>query len=107
MDSIKRKPRYWPLFLLSLGMLASASCAKNVDKIDFTKWGNSFVVPQKNVSGMDTTANGGSPQDGVVPESPNFKAPKAAVGGAYQRGFAASANYRLVGGFHLGAPRAP
>ena len=86
-------------FIIAL-MIAASGCAKNVDRIEFTKWGNSFV-PQRTTS-FDTTAQGGGIQNqrGGVPENAYNKMPKAAVGGTYHRTFATSTSYRMVGGFH-------
>lgn len=75
-------------------------CAKNVDRIDFVKWGNSYV-PRG--SSMDTSAQGGASQNGLIPKSTNFAAPKASVGGSYHRTYATSPRYRMIGGFHTGA----
>ncbi len=92
-------------FLLLLGAVAGAGCAKNVDKVEFRKWGHSFDAPAGGAppgDNIDTTAQGGSSLgNGPVPESPNFKMPKASVGGAYHRTFSSSVNYRLMGGFHV------
>lgn len=87
---------------LALAFMVTASgCAKNVDRIDFTKWGNSFIPTQRPNSGMDTTAQGGAAVNGVVPQGQNHKVPKASMGGTYHRTFATSPNYRMVGGFHV------
>lgn len=87
--------------LLALSSMALASgCAKNVQKVQYTKWGNSFV-PRG--TGVDTTAQGGASQNGVVPQGPNNKLTKASAAGAYFRTFASSPNYRMVGGFHVTA----
>jgi hypothetical protein len=80
--------------------LATASgCAKNVDHIEFKKWGNSFVPP-RTTDAMDTSVQGGAAQNGVVPKNGVNAMPKAAVGGTYHRTFASSNHYRMVGGFH-------
>jgi hypothetical protein len=88
--------------ILTLALAVAASgCAKNVDKIEFKKWGNSFVPPQRNTSGVDTTAQGGAAQNGVIPQNGINAMPKASLGGAYQRTFATSPHFRMVGGFHV------
>jgi hypothetical protein len=92
---------------LRLGMIgifalaALSGCAKNVDRIDFTKWGNSYV-PRG--SSVDTTAQGGVPttQGATPPQSANHIVPKASLGGSYHRSFATSPSYKMVGGFHVG-----
>jgi hypothetical protein len=89
------KSLFVAIFLL---ITSGAGCAKNVDRINFTKWGSSFV-PRG--SGMDTTAQGGGALNGVVPQSADKRMPKASVGGTYLRSFAESPRYRMVGGFHV------
>lgn len=95
--------RLWiPTVLLSVALtVAGSGCAKNVDRIEFEKWGNSFVNPQRNTTGMDLTAQGGAAQNGQIPQNDSYKVPRASVGGSYHRNFASSPNYRLVGGFHV------
>jgi hypothetical protein len=88
------------LVLIVGALLTAQGCAKNVDKVNYNKWGYSFV---SRGNGVDTTAQGGAVQGTAVPQSTNYKAPKASANGAYQRGFASSPNYRLVGGFHVNA----
>ncbi len=93
--------RYFWFTTIVLGFLTlGTGCAKNVDRIQFTKWGNSFI-PRG--TGVDTTAQGGATQNGVIPQSPSFQNTKASVGGAYYRTFATSSHYRMVGGFHVTA----
>ena len=93
--------RNFTLLPVTLGLfLAASGCAKNVDRVNFTKWGNSFV-PRG--SGVDTTAQGGAAQNGVIPKSQNNQLTKASIAGTYHRTFAASPNYRLIGGFHINA----
>jgi hypothetical protein len=83
-----------------LGAVSLAGCAKNVDRVDFSKWGNSYVPAASDAfKNVDTTAQGGVP-NGTQPNSPNYVVPKASVGGAYHRTFATSPSYRMVGGFH-------
>ena len=87
--------------ILSAGLfLALTGCAKNVDRINFTKWGNSYIP---NGSSIDTTAQGGASTDvgSQLPQNSNNVIPKASLGGAYHRTFASSPSYRLVGGFHV------
>jgi hypothetical protein len=93
--------RFARILIAVLALTALGSCAKNVDQVEFTKWGNSFVPAQRNTTGMDTTAQGGALQNGVTPQSPNHKVTKASVGGSYHRTFSTSPNYRMVGGFHV------
>lgn len=85
---------------LSLLIITATGCAKNVDRIEFTKWGNSFVPPR--TTGFDTTAQGGGIQNtrGGTPMNNYHMVPKASVGGTYHRTFATSPSYRMVGGFH-------
>lgn len=93
--------RYLSIVAL-IGTSVLSGCAKNVDRINFTKWGNSYLTPQG--SSVDTSAHGGTntivgsqaPQNGIN------TVPKASVGGAYHRSFATSPSYRMVGGFHVG-----
>jgi hypothetical protein len=94
----KRMIRTVALLSLAIGASLSATgCAKNVDHVEFTKWGHSFV-PRG--TSMDTTAQGGAPLNNVTPSSTNYRVPKASVGGSYLRTFATSPSYRMVGGFH-------
>ena len=77
-------------------LVATASgCAKNVDKIEFNKWGNSYI-PKGN--SIDTSAQGGAPVGGSTNGRESI--PKASLGGTYQRATSVSPHYRLVGGFH-------
>lgn len=91
------------LILAALVAVSAAGCAKNVDKINTTKWGSSFVPGSSSRnSSMDLTAQGGSSVGtATVPSGENNIIPKASVGGTYHRTFAASAHYRMVGGFHV------
>ena len=91
-------------FALSLTVVALAvmsGCAKNVEKFDYNKWGNSFVPAKQNSSAVDTTVQGGAAQNGQIPQNGVNKVPKASVGGAYQRSFATSPHFRMVGGFNV------
>src|SRR5947208_1601105 len=96
------KLRHAALPAVFLALVSASGCAKNVDRFQFTKWGNSFIpAPQGGVTQMDTSAQGGAAQNGVIPKSPTMAMPRAAVGGSYQRNFATSSHYRMVGGFHV------
>lgn len=86
--------------LLTVVLGSASGCAKNVDRINFNKWGNSYLP--KN-SSMDNSAQGGASQNGEIPSSANFVVPKASVGGSYHRSTATSPRYRMVGGFHSGS----
>ncbi len=93
----------WKKLILAAGFVAAlggSGCARNVDRIEFEKWGSSYLP--KNFTTFDTTAQGGSPVGGVVPQSPNYQLPKTSVGGTHHRTFATSSRYRMVGGFHGG-----
>jgi len=81
-----------------LATASGAGCAKNVDRIEFQKWGYSYVP---RLSSIDTSTQGGAAQKSVVPSSAGKSMPAAAVGGAYERSTATSPNYRLMGGFHI------
>lgn len=84
-----------------LAISASAvGCAKNVEQVDFTKWGYSFEPQNNGGTRIDTSAQGGASQSGALPNSTNFTIPKASVGGAYLRTSSSSASYRMTGGFH-------
>jgi hypothetical protein len=84
--------------LAAVFALTAAGCAKNVERIEFTKWGHSYVP---NKSSMDTTAQGGAQQNNVVPTNGVQSMPKASVGGSYHRTFSQSPNFKMVGGFHV------
>jgi len=81
-----------------LAAASGAGCAKNVDRIEFQKWGYSYVP---RLSSIDTSTQGGAAQDNVIPSAAGKSMPAAAVGGTYQRSTATSPNYRLMGGFHV------
>lgn len=86
-----------PALALLLGLSAAAGgCARNVDQVEFNKWGESFSSGNR----IDTSAQGGATQNGVAPTSTNFAVPKASVGGAYHRTTSTSPTYRMTGGFH-------
>ena len=95
---MRMKSKLLPIMILSA---LATGCAKNVDRINFTKWGNSYV-PQG--SSIDTTAQGGSNTlvTSQLPQTGNNIMPRSSVGGAYQRSAATSPSYRMVGGFHVG-----
>lgn len=95
-----KKSQILAIFSFTVGILALSGCAKNVDRAQFTKWGNSFVPRGTSI---DTTAQGGATDNNVVPQNGINKLPKASVGGAYHRSFATSPSYRMVGGFHVTA----
>jgi hypothetical protein len=103
MDLMRRS---FPALLTALALsLAAAGCAKNVDRVEFRKWGHSFDRPPGGMpegTNIDTSAQGGASVGvGPLPESTNYKLPKASVGGSYHRTFATSPSYRLMGGFHV------
>jgi hypothetical protein len=90
------------LGIVALSMMAAlAGCSKNVERMEFEKWGNSYV-PRG--SSIDTSAQGGvsTAQGNAAPQNGIHAVPKASVGGTYQRSFATSTNYKMVGGFHVG-----
>lgn len=90
-----------PALTLLIGLSAAAGgCARNVDQVDFNKWGSSFNSNNGSGDRIDTSAQGGASQNGVTPTSTNFAVPKASVGGAYHRTTSTSPTYRMTGGFH-------
>ena len=100
MDAKKSK-QSWKIALVATFLVFSAAgCAKNVERINFTKWGNSSLPAGRN--GVDTTAQGGSSLGNTaVPANANNAMPKSSVGGTYQRTKSQSANYIMTGGFHV------